>query len=714
MEQLAVARRRDAQAGRGDPRPARARRAALPRRCTRSRAASSSASPSARCSPPHPRVLVLDEPTSALDPTAAEEVLAAITRLVHDLGRHRRARRAPARAGRAVRRPGDPPPRRRHASPTARPPTMFATTRGRAARRRARPARRLGTAAAVRPRRPPASRHRCASGSAADLARPAARPRLAPASRSCGARDVVVRYGDVVAVRGVDLDLAAGEVTALMGRNGSGKSSLLWAIQGSGKRQGGPGRRSTARTRVALGARRPARLVGLVPQTPADLLYLETVGAELDAGRPRVRTPTRLRRPASCSTGSRPASPTTSTRATCPRASGSRSCSPSSCAPPRPSCCSTSRPAASTTTAKRAAHRASSTTSPAEGRAVVISTHDVEFVARAADRVVVMADGDIVADGPTADVVVASPAFAPQVAKILAPLDVPHRRPGRRPRSTRRPADGARSSACRDRRQSARHRDPAARAARSSPRPSRRVIGFVCFLWPFLLDAGTVRQPPTPPPLMFGVLLLLVARGRVRRDRRRRHRLQGARDARRAVRGQRRAAPARRGHGRHRDGVLHAGVRRPGVRPGLRVRARLHVAVRLGDHHRRCRTVDALPDVRLRLGRPVRRPAAAAAAARREIAMLAAYGVLAGYFFGFMLNLQFWPFSVDPGSSIAYLPGRLVRRAVAPLPPLRRDDVARLGHRPGDHRPHLHRAARSGGARHASAGPPAEPPSRRR
>jgi energy-coupling factor transport system substrate-specific component len=42
---------------------------------------------------------------------------------------------------------------------------------------------------------------------------------------------------------------------------------------------------------------------------------------------------------------------------------------------------------------------------------------------------------------------------------------------------------------------------------------------------------------------------------------------------------------------------------------------------------------------------------------RREIAMLAVYGVLAGYFFGFMLNLQFWPFSVDPGSSIAYLPG---------------------------------------------------------
>ncbi|RBI97077.1 cobalt ABC transporter ATP-binding protein, partial [Micromonospora provocatoris] len=34
----------------------------------------------------HPRVLVLDEPTSALDPTAAEDVLATVTRLVHDLG----------------------------------------------------------------------------------------------------------------------------------------------------------------------------------------------------------------------------------------------------------------------------------------------------------------------------------------------------------------------------------------------------------------------------------------------------------------------------------------------------------------------------------------------------------------------------------------------------------------------------------------------------
>ncbi len=42
---------------------------------------------------------------------------------------------------------------------------------------------------------------------------------------------------------------------------------------------------------------------------------------------------------------------------------------------------------------------------------------------------------------------------------------------------------------------------------------------------------------------------------------------------------------------------------------------------------------------------------------RVEIWLLAAYGALSGYFFGFLLNLSFWPFAVDRTSSIAYLPG---------------------------------------------------------
>jgi energy-coupling factor transport system ATP-binding protein len=57
----------------------------------------------------------------------------------------------------------------------------------------------------------------------------------------------------------------------------------------------------------------------------------------------------------------------------------------------------------------------------AEGHAVVLATHDVELAAELSHRVAVLADGEIVANGPTSEVVVASPAFSPQVAKVLAP-----------------------------------------------------------------------------------------------------------------------------------------------------------------------------------------------------------------------------------------------------------------------------------------------------
>jgi energy-coupling factor transport system ATP-binding protein len=58
----------------------------------------------------------------------------------------------------------------------------------------------------------------------------------------------------------------------------------------------------------------------------------------------------------------------------------------------------------------------------ASGHAIVVATHDVEFAARSCDRVVVMAEGEVVTDGSAASVLTASPTFAPQIAKILAPL----------------------------------------------------------------------------------------------------------------------------------------------------------------------------------------------------------------------------------------------------------------------------------------------------
>ena len=103
----------------------------------------------------HPRLLVLDEPTSALDPTAAEDVLATLTRLVHDLGltvllaEHRLERVLPF-ADRIALLTGD------GGRPGRRPGRGAAVLAGRAADRRARPRGRLGAAPAQRARRPAA------------------------------------------------------------------------------------------------------------------------------------------------------------------------------------------------------------------------------------------------------------------------------------------------------------------------------------------------------------------------------------------------------------------------------------------------------------------------------------------------------------------------------------------------------------------------------
>jgi energy-coupling factor transport system ATP-binding protein len=56
-----------------------------------------------------------------------------------------------------------------------------------------------------------------------------------------------------------------------------------------------------------------------------------------------------------------------------------------------------------------------------DGHALLVATHDVEFVARVASRVVVLAEGDVVTDAPVEEAIASSPVFAPQVAKVMAP-----------------------------------------------------------------------------------------------------------------------------------------------------------------------------------------------------------------------------------------------------------------------------------------------------
>jgi energy-coupling factor transport system ATP-binding protein len=221
----------------------------------------------------------------------------------------------------------------------------------------------------------------------------------------------------VVALRGVSLNVAAGEVVGLMGRNGSGKSSLLWALQGSGRRDGGV---------VAVDGVDPAtldpadarRLVALVPQTPTDLLYLETVAEECRQADVDVRAAAGTTRALlDCLVGgvadsSHPRDLSEGQRLALVLAIQLAA---------RPKAILLDEPTRGLDYAGKRALAATLGDLASTGHAVMVATHDVEFAASVATRIVVLAEGEVIADGPAAEVVLASPAFAPQVAKILAP-----------------------------------------------------------------------------------------------------------------------------------------------------------------------------------------------------------------------------------------------------------------------------------------------------
>lgn len=340
----------------------------------------------------HPRVLVLDEPTSALDPTAAEDVLGVLARLVDDMGvtvvlaEHRMERVVPF-ADRLVLveggyvRAGEPAELIRDA-PVA-PPIVE-----------------LGRLAGWDPLPLSVREARKLRRSLPLPDQAPALPRVELGDVLLRAERVVVTYGPTVAVREVSLDLRAGEVLAIMGRNGSGKSSLLWAMQGSGPRASGT---VTAQDGV-----------GLVPQTPSDLLYLESVRDEceladqgaapgtcralLDRIAPGIAD---LAHPRDLSEGQRLALALAIVLT------------------PSPGVLMLDEPTRGLDYAGKAALAAILTELAAQGHAVAVATHDVEFAAHAASTGMVMAAGETISHGPIAKVLAESPAFAPQTSKIL-------------------------------------------------------------------------------------------------------------------------------------------------------------------------------------------------------------------------------------------------------------------------------------------------------
>ncbi|ROR53768.1 energy-coupling factor transport system ATP-binding protein [Luteococcus japonicus] len=359
-----------------------------------------------------PRVVVLDEPTSALDPNAAADVLGSITTLVHEVGltvvlAEHRLERVMQYADTVLWLPGDGSVQYGIAgevmarADVVPPLSAMARVLGWAeVPLSVRDARRRATAERIELRPLPAQ--------------------TPPAGEIvCSVRDLRVAYDDLCAVNGISLDFTRGSTIALMGRNGAGKSSLMWALQGATASSGEIDIDGTDPRRVDAAHAR--EVVSLVPQNASDLLYLPTVAQECAQADRETASPAgttvaildRLgvdldpqRHPRDLSEGQRLALVLAIQLAA------------------RPTMILLDEPTRGLDYAMKQHLHGILDDLAAAGSCIVVSTHDVEFAAAATQRTIVMADGDLVADGPTRAVCTSSPTFAPQTSKVFSPVEL--------------------------------------------------------------------------------------------------------------------------------------------------------------------------------------------------------------------------------------------------------------------------------------------------
>ena len=348
----------------------------------------------------NPRVLVLDEPTSQLDPQGAEDVLAGLQRLVHDLGltvvvAEHRLERVAGFVDLAVGCRGGVPANLGAPADVLRELGLGP------------PVARLGALVGWDP--PPLT-VREARRSAARIALGAAPQRESPRRGEVllSAQTVGVSFGPRTALSDVGLSLGAGEIVALMGRNGAGKTTLLRCLAGL--------QAPSAGTVLARhGAPKPGVDVALCPQDPDLVLFRDTVGGEVRATRARgAREPADALRdfgieelhavhPRDLSAGQRllvAAAAITATGAPVVLLD---------------------EPTRGLDVASKRRLVEFMRSYAENGGAVMFATHDVELAAEVAGRVVMLASGEIIADGPPDEVLGDSSVFAPQMARVFGP-----------------------------------------------------------------------------------------------------------------------------------------------------------------------------------------------------------------------------------------------------------------------------------------------------
>jgi len=365
-----------------------------------------------------PRLVLLDEPTSQLDPVAGDELVWLLRRLNEEWGtaivlaEHRLERCLPA-ADRVVALVDgavacDAPPAAFLEWAMANEPSL------------ATPAARMFSLAGLSPLPPGVKAARTAlRARGIEVSAPTAPAADAPTerrgrisarwvgthaptpSRRRG-RDAALRFervwferrGGRAVLRGIDLALAPGERVALMGRNGAGKSTLLRHANGL-----------LQPTRGKVGA---AGRVALLLQHPGDVLVADRVDGELDrATLQRVGLDHLAERhPRDLSGGER------QRLALAIVTSGEDT----------PAAVCLDEPTRGMDRLHKT-HLAETLRGYADdGIAVLVATHDPEFAVQFADRVVLMGEGELIADGDPHDVLAGGWYFATETARVCGAL----------------------------------------------------------------------------------------------------------------------------------------------------------------------------------------------------------------------------------------------------------------------------------------------------